>query len=198
MTKQELWFLIKHGLNKVNVHYSLLHCIAHAFCLDYGIIILPFTVLNYGLAKMVAPAPWRVLDLCIRYIYAEITSCRQTWQYPNRVAVPWWWKWVNACLFFIHDNDFCDAYIYVLTIASSVTGVVLFSFIFVCFTFVLTDSCCICIWHLTCIACNFMVIYFCKIPLCICYLSCHGFMYHAIVSIETCLPVNDKNIYFGK
>jgi hypothetical protein len=34
-----------------------------------------------------------------------------------------------------------DAYIYVLIIVSLVSGVVLVSFIFVCFTFVLTDSC---------------------------------------------------------
>jgi len=158
VTKSELWFLIKHGLNMVSVHYSLLHSNCTCICWDCGKIILPFTVLNYGLAKVVAPAPWRVLDLSIRNIYAEITSCRQTWQHPNRVAVPWWWKWVNREVMPVYFwfmtmiyVPIIDAYIYVLTVASSVSGVVLFSFIFACFTFVLTDSCCICIWHLTCI-----------------------------------------------
>jgi hypothetical protein len=41
------------------------------------------------------PAPWRMLDSYISNIYAEITSCQQTSQPLNRVAVPWWSKLVN-------------------------------------------------------------------------------------------------------
>ena len=35
-------------------------------------------MLNYGLAKLVGPASWSMLDLFIINIYAKITSCRQT------------------------------------------------------------------------------------------------------------------------
>jgi hypothetical protein len=40
---------------------------------------------------------------------------------------------------------------------------------------------------------SYTVIHFSNIPLFTCYLSCHGCMYDAIVSIERCLSTNDIN-----
>jgi hypothetical protein len=41
--------------------------------------------------------------------------------------------------------------------------------------------------------CNFIIIRSCKIPLFICYVTSHGCMYDAVVTIEMCLSIDDIN-----
>ena len=49
-----------------------------ALCCSCSIIINSSAVLNNGQAKLVGPAPWRLLDWFIRNTDVEITSCQQT------------------------------------------------------------------------------------------------------------------------
>jgi len=82
-------------------NYQQLLVQAH-LCCECNITIHCFTVLNFGLAKLFVPAPWRMLDSFIRNVYVEITCCRQTSQHLVRVAINWWWEWVSRKEILLH------------------------------------------------------------------------------------------------